>query len=198
MRRRAIASCVIFAGLSAFLLATAVPSLLAALARLPAEAIVEALADGRTTRPEDLDALIGASAAARRFLATPRYSTDLASALLRQSLIAPPGTAERVRLLDEGVIALRLGLAEQPANSFAWARLADSLALARPDEPAAALEAWRLSVDTAPAEPRLVTWRARFAAERLALLDAEDRARLLRQTMLARGFAARGYRMPGG
>jgi hypothetical protein len=187
----------IFAGLSAFLLATTVPSLLGALARLPADATVEAIANGRAAGPEDLAGLIAASKAASRFLANPRYETDLASAALRQALAAPAGTAERARLLDDAVAALRRGLAEQPGNSFAWARLAESLAQARPDDPAAALGAWRLSVDTAPAEPRLVAWRARFAAERLGLLDAEDRARLLRQTMLAHSFAERGYRLPG-
>jgi hypothetical protein len=195
MRRRAIASCIVFAGLSAVLLATAVPSLLAALARLPSDATVEALSEGQVVAPADLDKLVADSAAARRFVASPRYDTDMASALLRQGLAAPPGSADRGRLLGATLAALRRGLAGQPASSFAWARLAETIALVEPD-PAAPLAAWRMSIDTAPAEPRLAGWRARFGAQRLALLDAEDRARLLRQTMLARRFFDLGYRLP--
>jgi hypothetical protein len=187
----------IFAGLAAFLLATAVPSLLGALARLPADTIVEAISESRPASPEDLDTLIAASATAEGFLPNPRYATDLASARLRQAMAAPAGSAERTRRLDDALAALRRGLFSQPASSFAWARLAEIVALARPGEPAAPLEAWRLSVDTAPAEPRLVAWRARFGAERLAVLTPEDRTRLLRQTLLARDFWERGYRLTG-
>jgi hypothetical protein len=195
VRRRAIASCLIFAGFSAFLLATAVPSLIAALARVPADATVEALSGGSRSTPAELDALVAGSAAALRFAGNPRFATDMASALLRQALAAPAGSPERRRLIEDTLQALRRGLAEQPANSFAWARLAETIALAEPD-PTAPLAAWRLSIDTAPAEPRLAAWRARFGAQRLAVLDADDRARLLRQTMLARSFDERGFRLP--
>ncbi|MFO1056287.1 MAG: hypothetical protein U1E53_04895 [Dongiaceae bacterium] len=197
MRRRAIASCTIFAGLAACLLATAVPSLLAAATRLPSDPTVEALAEGQRASPADLASLVAASAAARRFVPSPRYDTDMATGLLRLALAAPSGSADRQRLLQETATALRRGLAAQPANSFAWARLAETIAQLDPD-PAAPLAAWRLSIDTAPAEPRLAEWRARFGAQRLALLDAADRARLLRQTMLARSFYERGYRVPQG
>jgi hypothetical protein len=196
MRRRAIASCLIFAALSAFLLATAVPSLLAALIRLPSDATVESLSAGQAASQAELEALVVASAAARRFVPNPRYSTDIAAAHLRQAMVASAGSSDRNRLVTDAMTALRSGLAEQPANSFAWARLAQAMALVDRD-PAAPLPAWRLSIDTAPAEPRLAGWRARFGAYRLAVLDAADRARLLQQTLLARSFRERGFHLPG-
>jgi hypothetical protein len=42
-----------------------------------------------------------------------------------------------------------------------------------------------MSIITAPAESRLVLWRAEFGADALQVLDAEDRARLVEQLRYA-------------
>src|SRR5262249_45656376 len=152
--RSALGWGILFAGLAAFLLAAGVPRLLAALAMLPGDPVLAEVEDGKTVDATALALLIDGRQEARRYVADPRLNTDIALAELLQVDQQAMGDRERRALVDQAIDQLRLGLAAVPANSFAWARLAHALALqgGRND---AALAAWRLSIATAPAEPKL-------------------------------------------
>ena len=189
--RSALGWGILFAGLAAFLLAAGVPRLLAALAMLPGDPALAEIEDGGTVDATALALLIDGRQEARRYVADPRLNTDIALAELLQVEQQGMGDRERRALVDRAVDQLRLGLAAAPANSFAWARLAHALALqgGRDD---AALAAWRLSIATAPAEPKLVGWRARFADDRAKQLDPSDIRLLTQQLQYALHFKVQG------
>ena len=182
---------ILFAGLAAFLLAAGVPRLLAAMAMLPGDPSLAEIEDGRPVDAAELALIIAGGQEARRYIADPRLNTDIALAQLLQIDRQAPGDAERHALLDQAVDQLRLGLASGPANSFAWARLAHALAL-QGGRDAAALAAWRLSIATAPAEPKLVAWRARFADRRVGQLDESDIRLLTQQLQYAFHYKNKG------
>ena len=182
---------ILFAGLATFLLASGVPRLLAALAMLPGDPALAEIEDGRQVDAADLALIVDGRQAARRYVADPRLNTDIALARLLQIDQQAPDDAERRALLDQAVDQLRLGLASAPANSFAWARLAHALALEQGRD-AAALAAWRLSIATAPAEPKLVAWRAQFADRRSTQLDESDIRLLTQQLQYALHFKNKG------
>src|SRR5262245_30784258 len=166
--RGAILHCLIFAGLAAFLLATGVPRLFAALAMLPGDPVLADIEDGKPVDAADVATMIDSRETARALIADPRLNLDIALGEMLRRGKAAEANPERGLLLDRAIVQLYRGLAEAPTNSFAWARLA--LALAQRDGPTrAALAAWRLSIATAPAEPKLTAWRARFAEPLLPL-----------------------------
>jgi hypothetical protein len=182
---------ILFAGLAAFLLAAGIPRLIAALAMLPGDPALAEIEDGRPVDATELALIIAGRQEARRYVADPRLNTDIALAQLLQIDQGASGDAERRALLDRAIEQLRLGLASGPANSFAWARLAHALALQGGRDPAA-LAAWRLSIATAPAEPKLVAWRSQFADRRVKQLDESDIRLLTQQLQYALRFKAKG------
>ena len=181
----------LFAGLAAFLLAAGVPRLLAATAMLPSDPALAEIEDGHPVDAAELAAIIVTREQARRYIADPRLNTDIAMAELLETEQQAPGAEGRRALVDRAADQLRLGLASGPANSFAWARLAHALSLqgGRDD---AALAAWRLSIATAPAEPKLVAWRARFGDRRVKQLDPSDIRLLTQQLQYALHYKAQG------
>jgi hypothetical protein len=189
--RSALGWGILFAGLAAFLLAAGAPRLLAALAVLPGDPALAEIEDGRPVDTAALDLVIEGRQEARRYVADPRLNTDIALAELLRIEDPTVGDRERRALIDRAVDQLRLGLAAAPANSFAWARLAHALAL-QGGRDEAALAAWRLSIATAPAEPKLVAWRARFADNRVKQLDSSDIRLLTRQLQYTLRFKAQG------
>jgi hypothetical protein len=189
--RSALGWGILFAGLAAFLLAAGVPRLLAALAMLPGDPALAEIESGTPVDTTALDLLIDGRQVARRYVADPRLNTDIALAELLHIDQQAVGDRERRALVDRAVNQLRLGLAAAPANSFAWARLAHALAL-QGGRDEAALAAWRLSVATAPAEPKLVAWRVKFADDRVKQLDPSDIPLLTRQLQYALRFKAQG------
>ena len=189
--RSALGWAFLFAGLAAFLLAAGVPRLLAALAMLPGDPALAEIEEGQPVDAAALDLVIEGRQEARRYVADPRLNTDIALAELLRIDQQAVGDRERRAVIDGAVDQLRLGLAAAPANSFAWARLAHALAL-QGDSDQAALAAWRLSIATAPAEPKLVAWRAKFADDRVKQLDPSDIRLLTGQLQYALHFKAKG------
>jgi hypothetical protein len=189
--RSALGWGILFAGLAAFLLAAGVPRLLAALALLPGDPALAEIEDDRTVDPTALALLIDGRQEARRYVADPRLNTDIALAELLQIDRQALGDREKRALVDRAIDQLRLGLAAAPANSFAWARLAHALAL-QGGRDETALAAWRLSIATAPAEPKLAAWRARFADRLVKQLDPSDIRLLTQQLQYALHFKAQG------
>ena len=189
--RSALGWSILFAGLAAFLLATGIPRLLAALAMLPGNPALAEIEEGKPVDATALALLIDGRQEARRYVADPRLNTDVALAELLQIDQQALGDREPRVLLDRAIDQLRLGLAAAPANSFAWARLAHALAL-QGGRDEAALAAWRLSIATAPAEPKLAAWRAKFADDRVKQLAPSDIRLLTQQLQYALRFKAQG------
>ncbi len=86
--------------------------------------------------------------------------------------------------MEESVSSLRHGLALAPANSFAWARLA-YVELARGGPSTAVTEALKMSMLTAPYEPRLLYSRLDLSLLVWRQFDDEGRTLVARQIRYA-------------
>lgn len=173
-------------------MALGLPRFVSAIAMLPAEPVVEALQSGRPVGEEGLARFAGRSATARQLSSSGRIATDLAAAKLAAAARLPTEVqSARRMLIEEACALLEEGLAATPSNTFAWAQLANARSLK--DGPGSgALDAWRMSVLTGPAEPRLALWRARFGISHAAFLREGDHDLLVRQIRFAwRGDAER-------
>jgi hypothetical protein len=171
--------------IAAFLIVLALPRLVSSVIMLPVEPIMDALQAGRPVSDEDLQRFASRSAAARRFSSAGRLATDLAAAKLAQAERLPTrAQSERRELVEDAAALLEEGLAATPANSFAWARLAYARTVLE-GPGAGAVDAWRMSVLTAPAETRLTVWRTRLGVALLAQFREGDRDLLDRQIRFA-------------
>src|SRR5258706_5217862 len=153
-------TCLLFAGLAMFLLAAGVPRLLAAVLLLPGDPPLADVKAGKAVDAASLRIIIDSRLNGQRFAADPRFGTDIALAQIQLADQMTPGAPQRDALFSQAIDQLRLGLAAAPGNSFAWARLAYALRQ-RPTPGMTELEAWRLSIASAPADPKLVAWRGR-------------------------------------
>jgi len=175
--------------LGAALVHLALPRLAAAVVALPGDPVAEALQAEARPGAADLATLREGRLQAADFIKSGRLATDLALADL--ALLAEPGApAEQARLLAEAVIELRRGLALAPMDGFAWARLAYVLAPDGGPSPAA-VAAWRMSILTAPAEPRLAYWRMALGLALRPALAPADRDRLDQQIRWAWKYSPR-------
>jgi tetratricopeptide (TPR) repeat protein len=165
----------------------AAPRLLAAFALLPGDPLLEAVQGNEDIDAGQVATLLSSREQARRFLASPEIEIEIGIAELLSAEKAAPGSAERRARLDRAIESLRRGLALAPRATFAWAKLAYALFL-QDGLGAAAVDAWRMSILTAPAESRLVLWRAEFGALALQKLDTEDQRRLADQIRYAWRF----------
>jgi hypothetical protein len=171
--------------LGACLLVLGLPRLVSAVIMLPAQPALERLQSGLPVSEEDLARLAGRAAVARQFSSSGRVAADLAAAKLAQAERLPErAQTERRELVEDAIALLEDGLAAMPANGFGWARLAGARRLKDGAGPAA-VDAWRMSVLTAPAEPRLALWRARFGIASAPHLIEGDYMLLDRQIRFA-------------
>jgi hypothetical protein len=171
--------------LGACLLVFGLPRLASAVVMVPAERVLDALEAGRPVSEEDLGRLAWRASAARRFSASGRFAAQLAGAKLAQADRLPArAQAERRDLVVDAVSLLEGSLSASPADSYGWARLAYARNLRDGAGPGAA-DAWRMSVLTAPAEPRLALWRVRLGLALAAHLREGDHDLLDRQIRLA-------------
>jgi hypothetical protein len=160
--RRRWAEALLPLALGSCLLVLALPRFVSAVVMLPVEPVLDALQEGRPVSDEDLARFASRSSIARQFSSSGRLATDLAAAKLAQAERLPTrAQTERRELVEEAAALLEEGLAASPANSFAWARLAYARVL-KDGAGAGAADAWRMSVLTGPAEPRLALWRTRL------------------------------------
>lgn len=169
--------------LSAALLMLGLPRLVGAVATLPFEPQVEALKSGRDLTHSELSRLDSRWSIARRFTSSGEISAELAAIKMATADQLPErATTERRDLIGSAAELLRESLSEGPANAFAWARYAAALSEeGRPE----AIDAWRMSVLTSPADRRLLLWRSQFALARVAQLAQIDRDLLDSQIRLA-------------
>lgn len=151
---------VLSALLGGLLLYLAVPRTIAAWAALEAQPPLEKLQDGKSPSAEELVRGVAGLQQALTWLPSARLSTDLALLELAQATSLPIDDPARKRLLAESEQRLLVGLSENPANGFAWFRLAlvRELSEASPRQIAAALAQ---SLDMAPNARKL--WLPRAA-----------------------------------
>lgn len=140
----------------------AAPRFAAQAVLLPAHEELDAIRSGTPLSEERLAAAREALALARRLDPSDgRLSTDLALIELLEADLADP--ARRAVKLEAAIGDLERGLAESPANAFAWARLAGArLALERRAGPKM-LAALRMSYATGPYVDKIMPFRAALA-----------------------------------
>lgn len=166
------------------LLALALPRLTGELNVMGARAIVALALENRPEKQQTLSAQTYAKAAAAidRFgplTGDARLVANRGLLLLRQGAMEA-GSAPL--LWQQAGAATMQGLALNPGNTDAWARLA-YLRLQMGDNPGAA-QALRLSLLTAPVSPQIMPSRLRLGLALLDSLDEEQRALLSRQVRL--------------
>ncbi len=171
--------------LGACLLVLALPRLVSAVTMLPVEPVLDALQSGRSVGDAELARFAARSAATRHFSYSGAVATDLAGAKLAQADRLPArAQSERRELVEDALELLEEGLAAMPANGFGWASLAYARNL-HSGPGIEAVDAWRMSVLTAPAERRLALWRVRFGIAHVSGFLEGDQDLLERQIRFA-------------
>lgn len=172
-------------------MALGAPRFLAALALLPGDPLLDAMRSDEPIDAGQISALASSREQARRFVAAPELDSEIGMAEVLRAERAPPASAERRAALDRAIESLQEGLARGPRATFVWAKLAYAIQM-RDGMVKTAIDAWRLSIATAPAEPRLVLWRSEFGAAALPLLEVGDQGRLAEQMRYAWRFDREG------
>lgn len=163
----------------ALLIAMAVPLAGASLIRLPAEATVNALYEGRPSATSDLRRVLAREEAARawRDQADGALARGLAHLLLSEGARSDETALDHLRAAET---ALESGLRRAPARAHGWMRLAIArYRLGRPDEQVVA--ALAMAMRTGPRETRLAMVRA----ELILRLWPAPRSAIPRQDLVA-------------
>jgi hypothetical protein len=170
--------------LAFLLLVLAVPRTVGVLVAARAEPVLRKLQDLQPVQVDELRTLIAALEDGRFWRGDGRLRTDLGLAYLLLAEKLPRDDPEAGRALQAAIAALQAGLARAPANPYAWARLAYAEALARGWSPQA-VSALRLSLITAPYEPRLLWSRLRMSFLAWPEMSSEDRELIFQQIRFA-------------
>jgi hypothetical protein len=155
----------LFALLAAVLLALAAPRLIAAILLVPGNNAAHVMNAGvGTLTVGQLDSIIDSRRTAGRWIESGRNNNAVgmaAMSLLSQMEILPVRQpAEETAYLNTAIAFLREGVARQPAEPFAWFQLSNALMRrGSSGDLAAAEQAWRMSVVTAPNEHYLLVHR---------------------------------------
>jgi tetratricopeptide (TPR) repeat protein len=162
--------------LMAAMVAVGLPGIVSTAIRLPSEVTIKALQLGQ---PVDKNAV---DQAATRLQSAANWSNaaraDLALAILAQG----PSITDRVAG-DHAARQLRLYLASAPDDSLAWANLA--LAETRRGIAAAAVNAYKISIELAPEAVTSLIARCDFGIDIYAALDDDGKKTLARQCQMA-------------
>jgi tetratricopeptide (TPR) repeat protein len=158
--------------LGAALAAVGFSGLVASAIRLPSEVVISGLEQGQPTEQASVDAAAGRLERAAAF--SNRARSDLALAMLAQGV----SVGDRIAG-DHAARQLRLYLAGAPDDAVAWANLA--LAELRAGTTGAAVTAYKMSIELAPASVADLIPRCAFGIDIYALLDDEGKETLARQ-----------------
>ena len=166
------------------LLTLAVPRTVGVILSARAEPMLRKLQDQQPVRIDELTTLADAQEVGQFWLADGRVRTDLGLAYLLLAEKLPRGDPNAGAYLQRAIDALKAGLARAPANPYAWARLAYAEALAQGWSPLA-VSSLRLSLITAPYEPRLLWSRLRMSFLAWPEMSSEDRELVFQQIRYA-------------
>ncbi len=143
--------------------------------RLPSEITISALEQGQPIAKEAVDSAAERLESAAAFSNAAR--ADLALAMLAQG----PSVGDRIAG-DHAARQLRLYLASAPDDPLAWANLA--LAELRAGTSGAAVTAYKMSIELAPASVSGLVARCGFGLDNFAMLDDEAKATLAHQVQM--------------
>lgn len=171
-------------GLALALLVLAMPRLAGEMNVIGARTVVAAALENRPDKRQNLPAQTYAKAADAiddfgGVTGDARLLADRGLLLLRRSGME---TAQAPLLLREAMDATIEGLARNPGNTDAWARLA--YLRARTGDRLGAGQAFRMSLLAAPLSPQLMPSRLRLGLDLLDSLNEEQRRLLSRQVRL--------------
>jgi hypothetical protein len=152
---------VLAATLAFALLAFGIPRTIAAWEDLAAQPALEKIWVGKTPSEAQLSEGIAGLQRAVAWVPSARRLTDWAMLELQQAVGLPPGDASRTELLSRAEQHLIDGLIANPADGFAWVRLAIVRELRGASGRQIAL-ALAQSLDMAPNDRRLWLFRARM------------------------------------
>jgi len=176
-----------------FLLALAGPRFMASAITAPYDQTMRSLADpaqAERLSPAVIQAAAFSRARAVRWQDSPRAWTDLGALQLEQAEAAGFATEKGRELVGRSLESHRRGLALDPAQPYAWLRLARAEFVLHGVTPALN-PPLQMSVRTAPREPQLVLDRLDLAFTAWPMLDKTTRAMMEEQIVIAARFYER-------
>lgn len=174
----------------ALLLALAVPRFMAAAISAPYDQTMRDMGDGTKVGAVSQDMLKAAALSRKRALRwqdNPRLWTDLGALQLEQAEAAGLTTVQGRELAVRSLDSHRRGLTLDPAQPYAWLRLAKAELVTTGMTPALN-PSLQMSVRTAPREPQLVLDRLELAFTVWPMLDKTTRAMMHEQVVIAARF----------
>lgn len=174
----------------ALLLALAVPRFMAAAISAPYDQTMRDLGDAAKAGAVSQDAVKAAILSRERALRwqdNPKSWSDLGALQLQQAEAAGLATAQGRELAARSMESHRRGLALDPAQPYAWLRLAKAELVTTGMTPALN-PLLQMSVRTAPREPQLVLDRLDVAFTAWPVLDKTTRALMNEQIVIAARF----------
>jgi hypothetical protein len=178
VQRRIVAIPIAFAAI--VLLILGIPRTLGVIASARSEPVLRKLQEHQPVQSDELMTLVDAQEAGRFWLADGRLRTDLGLAYLLLGERLPRTDPNANAYLQRAIDALTAGLARAPADPVAWARLAYAQALSKGWSPLA-VSSLRMSLITAPYEPRLLWSRLRMSFLAWPELSRGDRELVFQQ-----------------
>lgn len=174
----------------ALLVALAVPRFMAAAISAPYDQTLRDMGDAAkagSVSQEAISAAILSRKRALRWQDSPRLWTDLGALQLEQAEAAGLATPKGRELATRSLDSHRQGLALDPAQPYAWLRLAKAELVTTGMTPALN-PPLQMSVRTAPREPQLVLDRLDLAFTVWPMLDKTTRAMMNEQIVIAARF----------
>ena len=174
----------------ALLLALAVPRFMAAAISAPYDQVMRDLNDVSKASTRSLDVVKAAALSRKRALRwqdNPRTWTDLGALQLEQAEEAGFASPQGRELATRSLESHRRGLALDPAQSFAWLRMAKAELVVDGMTPALN-PLLQMSVRTAPREPQLMLDRLELAFTVWPMLDRTTRTMMEEQVVIAARF----------
>lgn len=174
----------------ALLLALAVPRFMAAAISAPYDQAMRDMNDAAkagTVSSNAIKAAVLSRKRAIRWHDNPRAWTDLGALQLEQAEAAGLATPQGQELAAQSLESHRQGLALDPAQPFAWMRMAKAELVTSGMTPALN-PLLQMSIRTAPREPQLVLDRLELAFTVWPMLDKTTRAMMEEQVVIAARF----------
>lgn len=170
---------------SVFLLMLGLPRFVSSLTMLPAEQVISGLLHNQAVSQEVLESSETRLSLARHFSTSGRIAVDLAAVKLAGADRLPTRAQNtRAGLIADARELLQQGLSDDPTDSFGWLQLAYARRVAS-GVGAETVNAWRMSVLTAPADRHLALPRTRLGIEYSVAFAEGDQNLLDRQIYFA-------------
>jgi len=182
MRYVAVSAIIFIFGMS--LIVLGVPRTIGAFVALPSGPILSKIQFQKPVQQNEVETLIASQESNLFWGETGRKWTDLGLAQLLAAEQTISDESVRQDYIASAIASLKKGLSLAPANAFAWTRLAYAEILKAGPSQAAASEL-RMSLATAPFEPRLLFLRLELSFRTWPYFQSEDRKLVFEQIRYA-------------